>query len=259
MKKNFSFIGMSFIVLSLFGMEPVHDLMGEMPELPKDAQFANALVKCDLPEVKRLLSLGARLPGHFNDTLSLALSRFPSDKQCRLSLVKLLLESGVDLSQMTATGYTLLMLPAYTQDPDLVFLMLVTIPEQDQQELQKARDNIFTAKLVLKRKGIPKDVRTMIVQKMVDELIDQQMARIKDLLSQEDWDTLTAYDHAIDYPGRELVTQMLDLDDLESYKRIRNGVRENVMRIIFGSPQPQKYLYTTPLSVQEALGEWDEL
>jgi len=127
---------------------------------------------------------------------------------------------------------------------DTVWTLITTISSSERKRIRNTtiRAKIVAAQLAFKKiaPGMPLDVRKKISYSLLDDLVHNQMDRIEQLLSMQDFQGHTAKKNA--KYGRPTISKMLDLNDSESRERIRLQVETNIKRIVRGRrPKPIHY------------------
>lgn len=213
-------------------------------------QRAVAAIERDpvVQEVKRCLDQGLDVESCNGHGVSL----FMLAAGTHADVCELLIEYGADVfQQKVARGWAgdgdiPLMEAAYSGHKKSVRAILTTIPPTTSKSIKACMPGLIA--LHYAQPALPKPIRLLIGQKLVDILVGEQMPRIKQMLtfrSKQDNRTAnevaasraTPYSFDSRYRQRYLeVARMLDLSDQQSYKKLLMQIEAKIKRILFGKP-----------------------
>jgi ankyrin repeat protein len=236
MKKKILIIIMASASVSLFAMD--------VPDQQKNylnIKLVDAVGAGDLNKIQKFISAGASLnpSKSSSNPLCAAISSFRLQPQRRLEVVQLLLDKGarpdVLYSRYNATPVMFAAEYGTLQD---VLLLLTAIPLEERQYIKNTFP--FFSKKMRSTNLISKDTHGLIQKQVIEQLVERQMQRIALLLAMRQTDGKTAKDLGIRniYHHRKEMSELLDLNNAETYAQIRTAVEQNVRRLLF-APQNQ--------------------
>lgn len=194
----------------------------------------------DLNEIKKLISAGASLnpPKTAHNPLDTVIFISSLRSETRLEIIKLLLNNGARVDALSS-GYnhTPLMSAAEQGTPNEAFLLLTTIP-LDEQEYIRNTFPIFSKKMRTTN-FLDKDTHGVVQKHVLAQLVEQQMQRIAYLLAMKSsYPRKTAHEYGLENQDhQEAMGRLLDLNNPESYEKIRKQVENNIKRILFAPQQ----------------------
>lgn len=210
-------------------------------------RFRRASVEGNFQEASHLFAQGVTQHFDFRDfshLLKLVMSEmdfYPERKREYRSIIRLLLENGVNLQPENECGRSAIFLASKIGHKDAVWLMLTVIPKAEREKLLKERAAIIAGELsLIHGRYTLKDTRKFITEKIVEYLVDEQMNRIRNLINMCDSGGNTPSSVAAQDPE---IIRLLNIDNPDTYEEIRAEVRNNVKRILFGEltePNPFK-------------------
>jgi len=151
-------------------------------------------------------------------------------------LCKLLLNQGAILEkqQTKGLGYSAFHFAADDGHTDAITTLLTTIPLSEKIKIRKTIHRLYQIKHA--QPQLPRDVRRLITQDIINELVTDHMNRIEGLLLLQNHKGKTARETALIHNEPE-AAQLLDLNNSESRNKIRKQIKNNVRRILLGEPQ----------------------
>lgn len=154
---------------------------------------------------------------------------------------ELLIKRGANVNSDRDGIQTALTLAAYLGRKNTARTLLTTIPRDVSDLISKDVPAYLMGLFYLRHIStvLPKDIRKLIAQKLIDSLVLDQMPRIERLIAFRDILTnLTSRDLALRQTEPECleVAQLLDLSNANSRKELTTRLDANIKRIIFGEP-----------------------
>lgn len=164
-------------------------------------------------------------------------SLFPHQTESnRSQICKLLIENGADLNVQAAGKLTALMLAAQRNYPQVVQVLLTTLPLSERQKIQEEKHVINSIHYT---RELTPDMRRQLMQEFINSLAEDQITRIRQSLSLRNTDNQTARDIAL-ANNNAAIAQMLDMNNPHSLEQLRKHLRNNIKRILFGEPVLKK-------------------
>lgn len=200
------------------------------------------------PISKLLLEHGAyvNLPNDDGDVALKLAAREGNALICRL-----LIEYGADLNYKNAFGNTALMNAAEYDREEAIQVLLTAIPLVDQEKILRTRASLLASQMALKKgePALPKDVRLLIARRymakpIIDQLIEEQMARVELMLAMRNKNGFSALDYAQGNADmfapriRAAAVRLLDWSIPESREMVRKQIRNNIMHLLFDERLP---------------------
>lgn len=169
----------------------------------------------------------------------------------KTAIVQLLLEANADIIIPDMWEETPLLWAARNGNMQIVELILTHISREDQQELKNTVYATLSAMKKVKNPIIMKDIRHTIRDELIGKFIERQMARAIEEIQWSNAAGSNAHTQAI-ASGHHQIANLLDLNNPASVARIRQLIRNNIYRILFGHPQERKqYGKTMPITQEE--------
>lgn len=196
---------------------------------------------------KLLLAAGAKVNTKANNGFTPLIEAVRAKSS---DIIRLLLDAGADIFAADINSSTALMWAAGQGNLPIIETLLTYIPVPEREYIQ----NIFHALAAMKKMDnprLPKDMRNMIKDEIINLLVEKRMERVHQLLMQVDAYGLTAWGHANSH-DRPLAAALLNLQNPASNQRIRQLIRNNINHILFGEPKERKqYGETTPVAPEK--------
>jgi hypothetical protein len=151
-------------------------------------------------------------------------------------LCKLLIDNGAILEKKQTEGleFSACHFAATYGHTDAITTLLTTIPMHKKLKIRKTIGRLYQIKHA--KPQLPRDVRKLITQEIINELVNDEMDRIEQLLRLQDRDGAIVRNVALRNNHPE-TAQLLDLTNPESYTAIRKQIKNNISRILLGEPQ----------------------
>lgn len=179
-----------------------------------DNALISAIERGSIKQVREAIMFGANANSHGGVPLSLAVK-----KLANYHIVKILLESNAEvneriLQQAEEAGW----FGAH------LYTLLAHIPSNEQKKIREKIPGFHTGSLAILRQQpqLPRDVRNMIKQILIDDLVQEQMHRIIALVARVQ--SLRYLSNQLNYKSEE-------------YEKLRKAVKNNIKRILYGAPK----------------------
>jgi ankyrin repeat protein len=167
-----------------------------------------------------------------------------------LGMVRFLLDRGadIDINVSDVMGLTALMKAAgFRGHFETVLELLTFIPVTEHKAIQ---ENVRNLRIALKRKAAPKDVRVLIGQDVINQLVQEEMPHImararllaatrNAISGRSARDMALARSTGNERGNFQAIADLLDLDSPASQATLRGQVKENIRRIV-ANPLPEQ-------------------
>lgn len=255
---------------SPYEFEESHDLDESVQQIIRNKLFFSAAEQGDYDTVVALIGEGANINATdddyhisalmiatckgYSDIVKLLLLHgasvdFPDDtgatplieaaSRGHYAIAKLLLNANAQIFAADSENNTALMKAAEHGNLAMVELLLDHIPFADREYIENTFHAMGAMKK-MKNPRMPKDMRNLIKEEIINLLIEHQMKKqfdyITQLLAQKNKSGLTALSFAQISKNPQTI-ELLDLKNPASISRIRQLIKNNINRILFGEPR----------------------
>lgn len=243
-----------------------------MDVVDRNKQLLEAIKKDNYDQIGRLLAEGRGQfsPGTLRRALWLAVKYVGEANLCKLliengadasafsvdnllwvvqnnnpEILKLLIENGADVvnARLGLFDSTLLMAAVFENSVPLVQAIVTTIPLSERLRILEQKRAALLAKKLTFRPGQnvpmpPKDVRRLITQHIINDLVDQQMLRVEHMLAEKNELEQSAYDTAI-ADNHLSVAELVNWNNPETRAWLRHELEASIRRLLF---PPKEYV-----------------
>jgi hypothetical protein len=218
MKKQILMVFLALFTVQLVSAMDVQDNQQLMPEQNKvDKALMAAIERGSIKQVREAINFGANVNADDGVPLLTAVM-----KVSNYNIVKILLASGANVNQRIL------------QEAEKsgwfrghLNTLLAQIPSSEQEKIRMRIPELREGSraLLYGKPQLPRDIRKMISNILVDDLVQEQMHRIIKLVG-EVW-------------GLRYLSNELNYES-ESYKSLRKVVKNNIMRILYGASKNER-------------------